>query len=54
MLAMHKKLPAGPSKRLLFKYNTVNFVNKDICDGIRPVRRLPCRYRLVNPVKADI
>ena len=34
---MHKKLPAGPSRRLLFKYNTVNFVNADICGGINPV-----------------
>ena len=38
---MHKYLPAGPSNRLLFKYNIVNLVNFETSLGIVPFNRLP-------------
>ncbi len=42
--AIHKKLPAGPSNLLLYRYNEVNVVNFDISEGSKPVRLFPSRY----------
>ncbi len=44
---MHKKLPAGPSRRLLFKLNEINFVSADICGGINPVYGVKVKIKVV-------
>ena len=40
--AMHKKLPAGPSKLLLCRCNEYNMVSFDISEGSKPDRLFVC------------
>ncbi len=53
--AMHKKLPAGPSNLLLYRYNEVNIVNFDRSEGIAWERLLFCKYKLTRELlRAEI
>ena len=53
MLGMHRNLPAGPSRRLSFRYNVASFVREDIWNGIKLLNLLALRYRDVSSDRED-